>query len=293
VQTTIQQRRITSSIGAVIKGVDLREALAPETVSLLHRALLDHGVIFFHDQDLSDQQMKAFAANFGRPIPEPFAQAEKPAEPVSQSNFGVTKRATSVWHTDTTFVTEPPSLTALRAVRPPEFGGDTCWASMHAAYDALSEPMRSMLDGLTAVHSMIPVLQRMGSLANGRARINERSNGVEHIHPVVRVHPETMRKALFVNEGWTTRIVELEPAESAHILALLFEHVKSPDFAMRWHWTANDLALWDNRAVQHYAVPDYSGERIMQRVVLAGDRPRGPEPGTHPDRCRPPKGDGL
>jgi taurine dioxygenase len=265
-----------------MEGVDLREALAPGTVSSLRRALLDHGVIFFHNQDLNAAQMKAFAAQFGSPIPEPFAQAEKDAEPVAQSNFGVTKRATCVWHTDTTFVTEPPSLTVLRAVRPPDFGGDTCWASMYAAYDTLSEPLRRMLDGLTAVHSMIPVLQRMGSLANGRAQLNERTHGVEHIHPVVRVHPETRRKALFVNEGWTTRIVELEPAESAQVLALLFEHVKSPDFAMRWHWTANDLALWDNRAVQHYAVPDYSGERIMQRVVLAGDRPYGPESSSSP-----------
>jgi taurine dioxygenase len=276
-QTAIQQRRITSSIGAVIEGVDLRDSPAPETVRLLRQALLDHGVIFFHEQSLSDAQMKAFATNFGKPIPEPFAQAEKQPEPVSQSNFGMTKRATSVWHSDTTFVMEPPALTALRAVRPPEFGGDTCWASMYAAYDALSEPMRRMLDGLTAVHSIVPVLRRMGNLAGGRAEVNERTHGGEYVHPVVRVHPETKRKALFVNEGWTTRIVELEPAESVQILTLLFEHVKSPDFAMRWHWTANDLALWDNRAVQHYAVPDYRGERIMQRVVIAGDRPYGPK----------------
>jgi taurine dioxygenase len=135
-----------------------------------------------------------------------------------------------------------------------------------------------MLDELTAVHSIVPVLQRMEGLtsASTRGEANQRTHGVEHAHPVVRVHPETGRKALFVNEGWTTRIVELSKAESAHVLALLFEHVKSPDFCMRWNWAPNDLALWDNRSVQHYAVPDYDGERVMQRVVLAGDRPYGP-----------------
>jgi alpha-ketoglutarate-dependent taurine dioxygenase len=272
----VAKRRITTSVGAVIEGVDLREALAPGTVQALREALLEHGVIFFKNQNLSDQQMKAFVSQLGTPIPEPFGQTEQPRDPVGQSDFGQTKRSTSVWHSDTTFVTEPPGMTALRAVRPPEFGGDTCWSSMYAAYEALSEPMRRLLDGLTAVHSMVPVLQRMGSYATDRIQVNERTHGVEHVHPVVRVHPETGRKALFVNEGWTTRIVELEPAESAHILAMLFEHVKSPDFMMRWHWVADDLALWDNCSVQHYAVPDYSGERIMQRVVLSGDRPRGP-----------------
>jgi len=272
----LTRRPITTAVGAIIEGLDLREPLLSEDMSFIRGALLDHGVVFFHHQNLSDAQMHAFVSHFGTPIPEPFLQAEKQPEPVGQANFGRTKRSTSVWHSDTTFVTEPPGMTALRAVRLPEYGGDTCWASMYAAYDALSVPMRRMLDALTAVHSMIPVLQRMG-LSSDRAATNERTHGVEHVHPVVRVHPETGRKALFVNEGWTTRIVELEPAESAHVLALLFEHVKSPDFMMRWHWVANDLALWDNRSVQHYAVPDYEGERIMQRVVLAGDRPRGPQ----------------
>jgi alpha-ketoglutarate-dependent taurine dioxygenase len=272
----LRKSRITTAVGAVIEGVDLGEALAPQIVRLLRQALLEHGVLFFRNQNLSDAQMKVFVSHFGTPIPEPFAQAEKQRDPVGQSDFGRTRRSTSVWHSDTTFVTEPPAMTVLRAVRPPEFGGDTCWSSMYAAYEALSEPIRHLLDGLTAVHSIVPVLQRMGSSAVGRGEVNERSHGAEHVHPVVRVHPETGRKALFVNEGWTTRIVELEPAESACILALLFEHFKSPDFMMRWHWVADDVAFWDNRSVQHYAVPDYDGQRIMQRVVLSGDRPRGP-----------------
>ena len=271
-------RRLTSAVGAVIEAVDLRAPLAPQTVRFLRQALLDHGVIFFRDQNLNADQMRTFVTNFGTPIPEPFAPSNRrETDPVTEGNLAVTKRATAVWHSDTTFVREPPMATALRAVRVPAFGGDTCWASMYVAYDALSAPMRHMLDGLTAIHSIAPVLERMGSFGVGRAEASERTHGVQNIHPVIRVHPETGRKALFVSESWTTRIVELEPAESAHVLALLFEHVKSPDFNMRWHWTPNDVAFWDNRSVQHYAVPDYDSERVMQRVVLAGDQPYGPQ----------------
>lgn len=273
----LNSRPVTSAVGAIIEGVDLRQALAPETVCFIRQVLLDRGVVFFHDQDLDATQMQAFASNFGTPIAEPFAGPGMAAmEPVGQSDMRRTKRATAVWHSDTTFVPEPPKLTALRAVKLPPVGGDTCWASMTAAYDALSEPMRRMLDGLTAVHSMAPVLQRMADIAGDRGAANAQLHGRENVHPAVMVHPETGRKSLFVNESWTTDIVELTLAESAHVLALIFEHVKSPDFSMRWTWAPNDLALWDNRAVQHYAVPDYTEERVMQRVVLAGDRPRGP-----------------
>jgi taurine dioxygenase len=273
----LSQRRITSAVGAVIDGVDLREPLAADAVQFIRQSLLDHGVIFFHNQNLSAEQMSAFVSHFAKPIPEPFLQdTMKPREPVGESNMNGTKRATSIWHSDTTFVPEPPSLTALRAVKLPAVGGDTCWSSMYAAYEALSQPMQQLLDGLTALHSIVPVLQRMPGAAQ-RAKANEQTyGGTEYAHPVVRVHPDTGRKALFVNEGWTTRIVEVTQAESVHLLSLLFEHVKSPDFMMRWCWTPNDVALWDNRSVQHYAVPDYDGERVMQRVVMAGDRPRGP-----------------
>lgn len=273
----LKVRPITSAVGAVVEGVSLCEPLAEETVRFIHRALIAHGVIFFHDQELNAERMSEFASYFGTPIPEPFLQdVMQPREPVGEANMNATKRATSVWHSDTTFVPEPPALTVLRAVKLPPAGGDTCWSSMYAAYDSLSVPMQQLLDGLTAVHSIVPVLQRMPAAVQ-RAKANEQTYGVvEHAHPVVRVHPETGRKALFVNEGWTTHIVELSKAESAHVLALLFEHVKSPDFMMRWRWAPNDVALWDNRSVQHYAVPDYDSERVMQRVVLAGDRPRGP-----------------
>jgi len=268
---------VTSAVGAVIEGVALCKPLRQSAVRLLRQALLDHGVIFFHDQPLNADEMRAFVSNFGSPIPEPFAAAGmEDRDTVTEGDLERTKFATAVWHSDTSYTPEPPMLTALRAVRLPPLGGDTCWSSMYAAYDALSEPLRTMLDGLSAVHSMAPVLQRMGSAIGQGYLFNEQVHGAQNTHPVIRIHPETGRKALFVNEGWTTRIVELTPAESAHVLAILFEHVKSPDFSMRWQWKPNDVALWDNRSVQHYAVPDYSSQRVMQRVVLAGDRPFGP-----------------
>ncbi|MDT3442214.1 TauD/TfdA family dioxygenase [Pseudofrankia sp. BMG5.37] len=272
--TTIDVEPVTPAVGALIGGVDLREPLAPDAVQAIRQALLDHGVVFFRGQDLTREQMRAFVVNFGTPIPEPLG-GDRTMDPIGEGNMQATKRGTAVWHSDTTYVEHPPGLTALRAISVPPTGGDTCWGSMHAAYDALSAPLRELLDGLTAVHSVEPVIARMGLAAMVRA---ERSpdNAFEFTHPVVRVHPDTGRTALFVNEGWTTRIVELSLAESAAILALLFEHVKSPDFTMRWHWTDNALALWDNRSVQHYAVPDYDAARVMQRVVLAGERPVGP-----------------
>jgi taurine dioxygenase len=275
---SLSLRRVTPAVGAVVDGVNLRGSLAPETVRYLRQALLDHGVIFIKGQDLNDPQMETFASHFAKPIPEPFASEYAPdAAPVSTTNIAVGKNATSVWHCDTTFVPEPPSFTALRAVRLPPLGGDTCWMSLYAAYDALSKPMQRMLDGLTAVHSMTPVLQRMGEYGRHFVGNEKTHRGRDHTHPLIRVHPETGRKSLYYNEGWTSCILELTPAENEHVIALLREHVKSPDFAMRWCWEPNDVALWDNRAVQHYAVPDYSGERVMQRVVTAGELPVGPK----------------
>ena len=275
--SNIRLQRVTSAIGAVIEGVDLCKPLASETVRSIRQALLDHCVIFFRGQDLETEQMRAFVRNFGTPVTTPFTTKKmRESDPVTEGDLLQSKHSTAIWHTDTTYVRAPSMATALRAVRLPPVGGDTCWSSMFAAYDALSEPMRHMLDGLTAVHSVLPVMQLLGPEMAENYQDNIRIHGMGNIHPVIRLHPESGRKALYVNKAWVTRIVELEPAESDHILALLFEHIKSPDFTMRWRWSPNDLAIWDNRSVQHYAVPDYTSARVMQRVELAGDRPYGP-----------------
>jgi taurine dioxygenase len=234
-------RRVTSAIGAVIDGVDLGRPLDGETLRLVRQALLDHGVLFFRNQDASVEQLWDFLRNFGTPQKE-----------------------------------DSLGITLLRMVRGPAFGGDTCWASTVAAYEALSRPLREMLDGLTAVHSVAKAVSPLGDYGDAFVAQFGKLHAAQQIHPVVQAHPETGRKALFVTESCTTRIVELEPAESRCLLDLLVEHVKSPDFCLRWRWSPNDLALWDNRSVQHYAVPDYTAERVVHRIVVAGDRPRGP-----------------
>lgn len=278
-QSKIGFRKLTSNVGAVVSGVDASRPLPPEVAEQVRQGLLENGVLFFHDQTLADDQMEQFVAHFDEPVCEPFGSAmAADAKPASTGNLGPTRAGTAVWHSDTSFVPVPPGLTALRAVEPREVGGDTCWLSMYAAYEALSAPVRRMLDGLTAVHSMYPTLGRMGVQSLVTHGGNEQKFGGEVTHPLIRVHPVTGRKALYYSEAGVVRIDGLGHLESEHICALLREHLKSPDFQMRWRWAPNDLALWDNRAVQHYAVPDYDGPRVMQRVVTRGEAPVGVRP---------------
>lgn len=269
---TVQQ--ITGNIGAVVGGVDLRDSLSADAVGVLRQALLDHGVIFFRNQDITLDQYWAFMENFGLPQKEESTGTDhdRPKD-VQTGDLSYTRHATAVWHADTTSLAKPPIATALRAVQVPAFGGDTCWSSMYAAWDALSEPMKRMLGGLTAVHTVDLTLVRMREYGARFEQAYSARNAREQTHPVVLTHPETGRKALYVNKSFVTRIVELEPLESAAVLSFLFRHVERPDFTMRWKWTPNDMAFWDNRSVQHYAVPDYKSTRLMQRIVLAGVKP--------------------
>jgi taurine dioxygenase len=175
-------------------------------------------------------------------------------------------------------VLEAPALGAiLSAKQVPPFGGDTLWASGIAAYEALSAPLAKMLDGLTASHDFTRSfpLERFGSTPDDLARYEQtRRDHPPLSHPVIRTHPISRRKALFVNDGFTTRINELQPAESAALLTLLFNHISRPEFTVRWRWAANDLAFWDNRVTQHYAVDDYRPQRrVMHRATILGDKP--------------------
>ena len=271
--TSLDVQPVTPAVGAIISGLDLRAALDDDTVVALRDAVLEHGVVFLRDQDLTREQMLAFMERFGTPCTDPFSVDQSVSgldTVIDMVTLGYSP-ATAVWHIDSSLAPAPASLIALRALEVPASGGDTCWASMYAAYDALSEPMRDLLDGLTAEHAGSKTLALMGGDSYGFLQEDMRN-----VHPAVRVHPETGRKALFVDELWTERIVELAPDESAALLAFLFEHVKKPNFTVRWHWRQHDLALWDNRSFQHYAVNDYSEHRVMQKSLLAGDRPIGP-----------------
>jgi taurine dioxygenase len=266
-------RPLTAAIGAEVEGVDLGAPLDADTRATLHQAVLDHLVLFFQDQDITPSQQLAFAEHFA-PIMLPVIDTQSTEVP------GVTVldqtdprgQYTERWHTDSTFLEEPPWGAVLRAVQLPPVGGDTCWASMYAAYEQLSAPMRRFLDGLTAEHSTSILDAVLDKLPNVVRR--ERKPPVRH--PVVRVHPETGRKLLFVNANFTDRIVDLDEAESRMLLGFLFNHLGKPHFQVRYHWTPNAVALWDNRPTQHCAMPDYRERRLMYRCMMQGDRPVGP-----------------
>jgi len=274
--SSLDLRPITPVLGAVVGGVDLTKPLLPDAVRALREAVLERGVVFFRGQDLTREQFTAFMKNFGPLCTDPFSVLALDPPPEDETihdmpTYGNSK-ATAIWHIDSTLAAEPCSLLALRALELPDTGGgDTCWGSMIAAYEALSEPVRKLIDGLSAEHSAYKTLPLLGLPDTSILQ-----EGMRNVHPVVRVHPETGRKALFVNELWTERIVGVSQHESDCLLRMLWEHSQQPEFTMRWQWQVNDLALWDNRALQHYAVSDYTGTRVLQKGYVSGDRPFGP-----------------
>jgi alpha-ketoglutarate-dependent taurine dioxygenase len=276
---TIERRRIetiTPAVGAIAHGVDLREELDDETVVALRHAVLDRGVVFFRGQDLTREQVARFMGRFGPLGTDPFSVAAlappSPETSVHDMPTYANARATAVWHMDSTLAPAPAAFLSLRALQLPDSGGgDTCWGSMYAAYETLSQPVKAFIDGLQAEHSAYKTLPLLGGSNTGYLQEEMRN-----VHPVVRVHPETGRKALFVNELWTESIVGLSQHESDAILGMLWQHSARPEFTMRWRWAVGDLALWDNMAFQHYAVRDYAGNRVLQKAYVQGERPVGP-----------------
>jgi len=264
-------RPLTSCIGAEVSGVDLGADLDDGTVASLRQGLLDHLVLFFRDQDISPVEQLRFAERFA-PVMLPLIDTAATDQPgVTVLDTASPKgQYTEYWHTDSTFLPAPPLGAVLRAVKLPSHGGDTCWASMYAAFDALSPAMQRFLEGLTAVHSM----EILDAAMNALGGVVRRDGNIEpSTHPVVRVHPETGRKLLFVNRNFTTRIVELSPAESRTLLDALFAHINTPGFHVRFRWETNSVAFWDNRSTQHCAIPDYNERRVMNRCMMQGDRP--------------------
>lgn len=267
---------ITPAVGAIGSGVDLSQPLAPELVARIREAILAHGVVFFREQNLSREQTAALMSNFGTLATDPFSVAAlsppTPQNTVHDMQTYAQRHATAIWHMDSTLAPAPAAFLALRMLHLPQSGGgDTCWGSMYTAYETLSEPIKRLIDCLSAEHSAYKTLRLLGG--SNTAYLQE---DMRNVHPVVRVHPETGRKALFVNELWTERIVGLSQHESDCLLRMLWTHSRSEEFTMRWKWQVNDIAIWDNRSFQHYAVQDYSGDRVLQKSYVAGDRPVGP-----------------
>lgn len=276
--TTLTLAPLSPALGAVVSGIDLRQPLDDAQQQAIEQALLAHQVLFFRDQPLTPSQQAAFAARFGDLHIHPIYPSVPEQREVIVLDTAVTDvRDNAIWHTDVTFLETPALGAVLAAKQLPPYGGDTLWASGIAAFEALSEPLQRLLDGLTATHDISKSFpqERFGATDADLARLEEaRKKNPPRSHPVIRTHPVTGRKALFVSDGFTTRINELSAAESRAILDLLFAHVARPEFTVRWRWRENDVAFWDNRVTQHYAVDDYRPQRrVMHRATILGDKP--------------------
>jgi taurine dioxygenase len=261
-----------ATIGAEIRGVDLSRPLSPALRAELNRALLEWKVLFFRGQHLASDAQRAFARNWGELETNPLLARGDARDVVRfDKTAGAVPTFENVWHTDVTFRARPALGAVLQLREVPPAGGDTMWADMAAAYDNLPAGIRERIDGARAVHDYLPGFARFYSVEQ-LAPYQEEFPPVEH--PVVRRHPETGRRMLFVNASFTTRIVGLGQAESDRLLRLLFQQAQVPEFQVRFRWQAGDVAFWDNRATQHYAVNDYGPHRrVAERVAIAGDRP--------------------
>jgi taurine dioxygenase len=276
--SAIQVRRIAGALGAEVSGLDLARPLTDEQAAALRAAWLEHLVLFFRDQPLMPAQYMAFARRIGQPVEYPFVRGIEGYPEIIEVkkleretvNFG------GIWHSDTAYLEEPPMASMLLAREVPPYGGDTLFANMYLAYESLSEGMRRMLDPLTAINSSAraDVSRTREDRLKSDGRSGARKEYVAE-HPVVRTHPETGRKALYVNIAHTARFGGMTEEESAPLLEYLFRHQTRPEFTCRFSWRVGSLALWDNRCTQHNPVNDYHGyRRLMHRITLGGDRPR-------------------
>ena len=282
---TITIRPTNAIIGAEIDGVDLTHPLPPESVALIRAALLKHKVIFFRDQDITHDEHARFGRYFGEleghPVtghvqghPEVLVIRNGEYQHLNETTIAFI-RPVNKWHADVTFREAPSFAGVLRARELPPKGGDTLFADMEAVYADIPFFVRARLDGLTATHD---ILKSYGWKLSDEEKAELVAQNPPQSHPVVRVHPETGARSLFVNFGFTTKIDGLEEKESDDLLAYLFERIKSPEYQVRFTWTPNAIAFWDNRATQHYPVADYwPHDRQVERVTITGDRPFGPQ----------------
>jgi taurine dioxygenase len=261
-QRAVDARPISGALGAEVHGVDL-EHLTDDVFEQVYALLLEHLVLFFPDAaGLTPEAHKAFGRRLGELEVHPFLPTLPGHEEIVVLDSDQGAKA-DVWHTDVTFSQRPPIASILQIVLCPPWGGDTMWSNQYLAFEALSEPMRELLSGLTALHTF--------AVPGGSYRS-------EAEHPVVRVHPVTGRRSLYVNRMFTTRIPQLRGDESSRLLDLLFALSEQPRHVCRFRWRQGAIALWDNRATQHHAINDYTQRRVGQRVTVTGDDPRGGEP---------------
>jgi taurine dioxygenase len=274
----IETINLTRGFGSIVSGVDLSEELPQSVVDRLSELLVERKVLLFRNQPLTPRSQRDFAARFGTLHIHPIY----PVLPELPEILLLDTHADFLpdndnWHTDVTFSKTPPLAGILAAKRIPSVGGDTLWSDCAAAYEALSAPLQRLLEGLTAQHSVAKSFPAERWQSDPAFKERYERAVAKHPpvnHPVVRTHPVSKRKGLFVNEGFTTHINELKSRESEALLRLLFAHAGQPEFTIRWRWAVDDLAFWDNRNTQHYAVSDYLPERrTMHRATVNGDQP--------------------
>jgi taurine dioxygenase len=269
---------VAGALGAELSGLDLSQPLSEETILAVRRAWLDHLVVFFRDQHLSPAQFLALGRRFGEVIEYPFVKGLPDYPEIipvlklehERVNFG------GVWHSDTAYLDVPPMASMLVAREIPPYGGDTLFANMYLAYETLSDGLKAMLEGLVAINSSAKA--DASRTREDRMKDSAREVKKDYVaaHPVVRRHPETGRRALYVNVAHTVRFDGMTEEESAPLLDYLFRHQTRPEFTCRFRWRPGSIAFWDNRCAQHNAVNDYAGHRrLLHRITLAGDTPKG------------------
>jgi taurine dioxygenase len=266
--------RVGANLGAEISGVDLRRPLPDEVFRAIEDALVENELIIFRNQDITSDNLMDFGRRFGELTVHPFAPNEAGAPQLIKFRNDETNApfGTDVWHSDETFRSEPPMATVLCAKEVPAVGGDTMFVSMSAAFDGLSDRMQQFISGLEAIHDLKPFRALFGDSEEDRRNLQHfELRYPPQVHPVVRLHPVSGRKVLFVNPQFTIAIKGMDERESRTLLDTLFHQALIPEFQFRHHWAPHTIAMWDNRSTQHYAVNDYYPQRrYMERVTIRG-----------------------
>ena len=264
-ETALQLRPVAPTLGAEIRGLDVRD-LDEATFAAVQRAFAAHRLLVFKDQSLSPEELMRFGERWGELHVHPITPHLDGLPPVQAiRNTGKQTTLNEHWHTDMSFMPTPPKITMLHALEIPELGGDTAFADQHAAYDSLSDGLKALLDGLKAVHRSDDFARIVG---------RDAKDAPSGTHPVVRTHPDTGRKALYVCRAFTKRFDGLTRSESAGLLEFLFERSVRPDFTHRHRWEVGDLVMWDNRSLLHYAIHDHGdAPRLLHRVTVIGEEP--------------------
>ena len=275
--TTFSITPVTPTIGAEIGNIDLRDTLSDETMADLEQAFLKWKVLFFRDQDIEIEDQKRLGLWFGELDIHPTASKEgKNPEALRIAENEEVRAHNNLWHSDVCFRLEPPLGSILRGIEIPPTGGDTLWANMEAAYAGLNDDIKERIDDAYAVNAWPPSWIDLAMRKEGVTdREAFRRENPDPEHPVVRTHPQTGNKSLYVNTAFTRRIVGMEQAESDELLALLFRQAAIPEYQCRLRWQKNTIAFWDNRCTQHYAVADFFPQRrVVERITICGDQPR-------------------